>query len=475
MDSAPTKGAADLPIRDASAAPLWLRAAVALLCLCYLVQTLSPLRLNNDGSLCLTMADRAVESGRLIAAYEPIFNDGAVALPGYPSILAALFRTGLTQPWAIILLNLVFISAGMWATMQIARAWGLSAAQRWSLAALSLLSWVVLKHATIPVTESAFFAFSSLAIALACRVSQRTTGGSAAWVATWLLAAALAALAARTRVIGVALAPALLLAVFFPRGTAWRIAEWFLARRALLIGLILGAIAFGIAVIFATRNTAYGIEFVKKYDAIGGTRALYEIPRMRLSDLGLTGLNLPTSVLTSPALARFGLLLQPAVLFAGAVFAVTLARGVWRLRTHADPALAYLLGYAALLLIWPFEDPRFLMPVIPLGLACIMRGWWSDSPGPVGTLARGGGRAWALGYAALGLVSIALTTRISLSGESFPDAYNRGGPFLDTYKAAWGQPHDPQQVVPPLLKALQNHEPRAQRAPSTPATPTPAP
>src|SRR5690242_17716637 len=63
----------------------------------FLLQVFSPLRLNNDAIVLLSMGESAAHGGG--------FSDGglkAVFPPGYPALLAALLRVGLAHPWVIV-------------------------------------------------------------------------------------------------------------------------------------------------------------------------------------------------------------------------------------------------------------------------------------------------------------------------------------------------------------------------------------
>ena len=52
--------------------------------------------------------------------------------------------------------------------------------------------------------------------------------------------------------------------------------------------------------------------------------------------------------------------------------AVLILAGFWARRRRFSPVDAYLLGYFGILFLWPYDDPRFFAPVLPLLFAL---GW----------------------------------------------------------------------------------------------------
>ncbi len=56
----------------------------------------------------------------------------------------------------------------------------------------------------------------------------------------------------------------------------------------------------------------------------------------------------------------------------GAVAAAFILAGFWTRRGRLAPVDAYLLGYFGILFLWPYDDPRFFAPILPLLFAL---GW----------------------------------------------------------------------------------------------------
>ncbi len=420
--------------------------ALGLLVAAYFVQAWTPLRLNNDAVLCMMMADQAVDRGAWIAEYDRTMVSGSVALPGYPSVVAGLIRMGLGQSWALVMLNQVCLLAGIAAAMRICIDWGLSRRESVLVAIGTLLSWIMIKHATLPLTDMMFFALAMNSVMFAQRAAQR--GEENRWIAAWCVAAILAVLATYTRIIGVTLIPALAVALVFPDGAAWRAIERLIARKMVVVGVVVCVIAGAATTIWISSETDYGVELAKRHREMGGIfAAIVTQGDMRLYELGLAVLNLPASAVPLRMVAG--------VYVAGLCVGVALAMGAWRVRKLADPALMFFAAYFAILVAWPFLDPRFLLPVVPLGIACVMLAWKRFNFGKLGRLV---GRALACGYAGLGVIALVMTTKVTFSGEQFPESYNHGGQFEASYQAAWGQPHDASKVMPQVLQVLKRHE-----------------
>lgn len=429
---------------------------LGLLVAAHCLQAFTPLRLNNDALLCMVMADRAVDSDLWIAEYDRTMVSGSVALPGYPTVVAGLMRMGLGQSWALVLFNQLCLLSGIAAAMRICIDWGLSRRESMVVAIGTLLSWIIIKHAALPLTEMMFFALAMNSVMFAQRAAKRGEGRN--WIAAWFAAAILAGLAMCTRIIGVALIPALAVALVFPNGAAWGAIERLMARKLVVASVIVGLLAVAAATIWLSSETDYGVEFTKRHRELGGIfAAIVTQCEMRLYELGLAGLNLPASAVPARMAA--------AVYVAGACVGGLLGLGLWRIRRHADSALMFLSAYFVILIAWPFLDPRFLLHAVPLGIACIMIAWRSFN---VGKLSRLIGWGWVCGYVGLGVAALVMTTRVTFSDDKFPESYNHGGQLQASYQAAWGHPHDPAKVMPQALQVLNRHEPVGKRV-DTPA------
>ena len=81
-----------------------------LLAFCYVLQVFSPLRLNNDAIVLLSIGESVAQGGGFFENGQTLYP------PGYPALLALLIRAGLAHSWAIVGMNVVFLSVGLFAT-----------------------------------------------------------------------------------------------------------------------------------------------------------------------------------------------------------------------------------------------------------------------------------------------------------------------------------------------------------------------
>jgi hypothetical protein len=112
----------------------------------FVFQAFSPLRLNTDAVVLLSMGESAAHGhGFLNNGQKTVFPRG------YPALLAVLMRTGLAHPWAIIGMNIVFLSVGLFATYSLLTRESIeNKTVVLTICSLFLLSFVVIKHITFP-------------------------------------------------------------------------------------------------------------------------------------------------------------------------------------------------------------------------------------------------------------------------------------------------------------------------------------
>jgi hypothetical protein len=134
--------------------------------------------------------------------------------------------------------------------------------------------------------------------------------------------------------------------------------------------------------------------------------------RYRLQEIGELCLNAPAS--------RLGRL-APLIWIAGA--AGIAAVGSYLRRCSLGTVEVYIAAYLFIILIWPYGDARFWVPVLPLilaGLFSVAQPWrftgWK----------RQAGLAYSSGYAVMGLAALAYSSWITFSGANFPRRYGDG-------------------------------------------------
>lgn len=363
-----------------------------------MVQWATPLRLHNDTIVFINMAESAVRGGGFLEHGQTTHFP-----PGYPAMLAALMKLGIFHVWSAIALNFAFLALGLWATAQLVP-------YPRAIVILTLLSFVTLKHYSIPLTDLVFFGVAMLCLLMLQR--ERL-----------LPACFLVLLATAIRHNGIALAPPLV---------------WMLYRRRRVFVLpVIAAVAAA-----SLRITSLLPPFQKTVEGHTLLDSIRQILGFRFLELGEVAVNIP-AVALPPA--------GPAILaFVGMLVLSLIAAGIWmRPRKFLGPVELFFLGYAAILFIWPWYDPRFWLPVLPL-----LFGYAGSALRRLPSQAL---LVYTMVFSMIGLAVLAQSIRITFAGADFPEAYGNAQ-FHDTYCAFYRScSFDPRQVYPDGLRMLQQY------------------
>jgi hypothetical protein len=425
-----------------------IRCLLVLLAATYLLQMLSPLRLNTDAIAFLTMGESAA------SGHGFLFRGQSTHFPlGYPIMLAGLDRAGLGASWAFIGLNCLFASAAVGSSYALyRRAFGVSGQVAELLCALVLLCWVLVKHVTLPTSDVAFLGWTSLAL-LACNQAERIRNSRRA--RTLAVAGALVIASVATRTAGIALLPAFLWACLLPElqslslNSCFRnLIAWGKGHILLVlagIGLLLFALVGAAQLILPM---AYVREATGVFGSLGGPLSAFSwIVKHRLLEWGELATNVPAARI--PSMASL-------VPFVGALALGLVLCGLFLRRWKIKSMEIFFLAYLFILLCWPYHDARFLLPVVPLAI-----GWLTMLGARLSPQWRVAMAIWAALFVVTGLLSLSYSTRISLSGNQFPEVYGSDERMKSTYRAAFGQGIEPAELDSDMLALLQRYERRA--------------
>lgn len=390
--------------------------AVGLLSLGYCLQLLSPLRLNTDVVRILVLAH-----SRLGTAGFPGPEHTDQYPPGLPFLLSALWSSGLTGAHWMLLLNLasLAVSCAVWWLIA-----GDSLSRTSKLIGLLvfLASWCTVKHSTLLLTDLPALALVSLALFLLMKLHRPGTSNQPV-IAVVACCACILAIAVRTS--SIALIPALVAVGLF------RPQLWAAVRshpRAVFLGLLcilaLGAFGIWMAHPWAHRQFAAPGSY-------GQSLVLFAAQEDRLSRLlgilGYRGKELISLVTNTPMVA------MPPALAAliGALGFSALCIAAWKTRDTLLPISVFVVSQLMILVVWPFEDPRFLMGIMPFAVLLLLTTGWFERPRYANL-----GRAWLGGYVLLGCTSMIYSSWLSLSGHHFGDRFGNGSK-RESYAAAW--------------------------------------
>jgi hypothetical protein len=240
-----------------------------------------------------------------------------------------------------------------------------------------------------------------------------------------VIAAALAAAAFFVRTIGAALFLAVAVALL-----ETQVARRFLGRRAAVVLLTIGvglAACFGIVhrQRIASPWYAGALSYLNTPRPL---RTTEEIAWWRIGEVGELAQNVSSTALapTTPTLpidsispsVMATLLLRSVRIPIGCIAIVLILVGQWSRRRQFSPVDGYLLAYVGILLIWPFDDTRFLAPVLPLLLTL---GWLGlRSVMPQGPKLRRFAVAYSAIFCFFGALALCDSLRVAYSERQRP-------------------------------------------------------
>lgn len=391
--------------------------ALVLIGCTYLLQICTPLRLNYDAVVLLGIADEAARDGSYT------YHGAITQYPrGYPFLVRALESSGMAASWSFVGMNLLFLAAGLIAIGCIyRRGLGLSNNVTMVLCGMALLSYVIVKHVTLPLSDLPFFGTCVCALAAMSECARDPRR-----LRTWLpLSIGLTLAATTLRTAGVALVPPLLWLVAMAAvrcsrlvGRVWK----------MTLASTLASTAAGVA--WAVGRTAYFRETVESFrneaSATSIVWALASNAWVHFLEGGEAFINIP--IAKAPGLFHF---LYP---YAGIVMVAFSVYSIFALRRRIGPVEIFAASYLLLLFGYAGYDARYWMPVLPILFGLCARTLVQTRLPEILTAAGPVYASWVL---ITGLAALAHSSRISLAGDRFPDLYGDGA-LRDTYRVALG-------------------------------------
>jgi hypothetical protein len=401
---------------------LWL--ILGLLVLAYFLQLFTPLRTNTDAITFLEIAASASDGHGFLTQGEPSHYP-----PGYPLLLVGLDRVGLACSAVLVGLNLLSLAIGLVSAAYILhRSFRLEEEAILTIMILTLLCWVLIKHVTLPISDIPYLGVGLASVAVLTWAEEVGPRRKPFAIAIGLMASGLG-LSIRT--IGIALLPAVAVAVVGPPRTAtgrlriWLGGDW---RRWLLVTVgMLGAVVAGFVVLSRTK---YVHEMAVDW------RGWIMLGRYRLGDWG--------ELLVNTSLAKLPERVYGPVLLLGILAGLWVALGL-AARRRVEVVDAYVGTYVGILLVWPYEDARFWLPVFPLLVAYAWKAYQSVEHWPG---IRWAARAYVGAYALFGVAALVYSSWLSLSGDRFGERYGAG-----VYRASYREVYGSGQGVHPDPKA----------------------
>jgi len=423
-----------------------LKWALAVLGVLYLINCFTPLRLHID----------AIRYFRLEQCMEYRCAPGSIGagdyLPyGYTFLLLTLSKLGILRSFAIVLMNCFYLFAGLGL---LRKTLGLSlkddpynrgSVNTFVFLILVLLNWSMIKFMSHPLSEMQFIFFSFSALyTFQQYILERK------W---WLLALAfgLCFVTILTRTAGIALLPAFLFSLVWTRRD--RLIH-FAKNHKVALGLVLAlGLAGFVGVFFFSKQL--GITFYTSF-VTGGAR--HDMVGFVTTNLGYHFQEM-TELLINASSAKVYRYMNPAagkVVFVG-LGIIFLAWCIYNLVKKRDrfPVVvrSYLVFYLLLIFNWPFYDPRFLVPVLPIIFAVLLLSR------PLNGFLRTARSLYLSFYVVLGVLSVLFYTYTSTNKEALSRT-QANGVFRNEYETVFfGKPQSDtaRRIDPEILDLLRHY------------------
>jgi hypothetical protein len=402
------------------------------LILLYLVNCLTPLRLHVDTIRYFGLKD-CLESecppGRAENDYLPF---------GYTAFLFILSKFGILKSFTIVLMNCIYLFASLYMLKKIFK----DSLNAWVLFFFVLLNWCVIKHVVAPLSEIQFTFFS-----IASLYAFRVYSLERKW---WqlVLSIALCILCILTRTAGIALFMALMFSLVW---LYWKQLKDFIRTHKLLVGI---GIASLVAVVFFADEL--GLTYYTSFVTSGAQQDLgtFIITNLKyhFEEVGQLVLNIPSNKVYNYISPGIG---QSIFILVG-VAALLLCGYLIFIRKNTIPFVvkAYLAFYCVLIFNWPFYDPRFFVPVVPVLIAALLQVpfRWKQPLKILGIL-------YLAFYAVMGIIGAGYNTYTSLDKKKMARTH-ANGVYRNEYETVmFGKPlsDTAQRIDPIILDILKRH------------------
>lgn len=411
-----------------------LKAVSFILIAIYLVNCITPLRLHVDSIRYYWLKDCMDHH------CEPGTPGADDYLPfGYTFLLLALSKLGILKSMTIVLVNCFFLFSSIYFVKKIFKA----TPSIYIIIPVILLNWSIIKFAIHPLSEMQFMFFSLASLALFQRYQAEKK-----W---WLLGGSLVlcVLAILTRTAGIALFGALIFTLFLGY---WKQLKEFFAKHKLLLAL--GILSFVGIIVFAKQlGLTYYTGFVTR--SAGDDPMAFFINNFKhhFEEIAELWINFPANKVymflpgnTGPLL----FMLLGFLLLALSIYLIYIRKNNTPLSVKV-----YLAFYTILIFNWPFFDPRFFVPILPLFVAAILQ-LPTPKKQPVKVLAY----LFLAGYIAGGLIAVGYTTYTSLDKKVMARKQANGVYRNEYEQHMFGKPltDTAKKMDPAILSILDRHD-----------------
>ncbi len=329
---------------------------------------------------------------------------------GYTALLLALSKLGILRSFSIIFINCIYLLCGLYFVRRIFA----YIQSPFFLFVLVLLNWTVIKFVDHPLSELQYLFFSMASIYAFYQYSGNKK------MINLLMAFLFAALAFLTRTVGVALLAALC------AGLIWEFRRQLIGlirRNKILVAIL--ALCLIAVLIFSKQlglNHYTGVMSKQFQEGVHFSQIL-KWHFLEWGELFINTSSIKFSGYLPPPWGIGIFLFAGLICFSGFIYICFIKR-------NRIPFIvkAYLFFYMVLMFNWPFYDPRFWVPVIPLIAAVIAQTSFQENKS-----FRIIASVFLVLYTAFGIVSMIYMTYTSLNRKIFART-EAGGVYRNEYE-----------------------------------------
>lgn len=384
----------------------WIGCILALL---YLANCYTPFRLHIDTMRYFAIKD-CIELG-----CSPDSEAAKDYLPfGYTALLLGLSKAGVLSSFTIVLINCIFLFASLYI---ICKMFGASL-NGYFFSVLVLLNWTIVKFTIHPLSEMQYLFLSIASLYFFNRFIKEKE------IFPLLMSFLFAALAFITRTVGITLVAAFVVSLLWEYRK--KLIAFILKNKPIFISVLLAVIVVGVFSRQLGLNH-YLMVFSKQFNE-GVTFS--EVLRWHFIEWTEISVNIPFTKVVDymPSLVKILFLIGGVILFVGTLI-------ILFLRRLEIPFVlsSYLIFYSLLIFNWPFYDPRFWVPILPICVAIIVQTPISFNKSK---MLKWGLVTMTVMYSLLGVMSVGYFTYTSFSKSALART-QANGVFRKEYEAAF--------------------------------------
>jgi hypothetical protein len=317
---------------------------------------------------------------------------------GYTTLLLIFSKLGILKSFSIILINCIYVFAGLYFIKKIFE----QQVHTYLLIVVVLFNWVLIKFVTHPLSEMQYIFFSSASLYCFYLYRQKNSYFYLG------LSFVLCILTIFTRTVGIALVPTLIF------GVAWQHKEELKRiinkNKALLV--IVAALCVALVFLARALKIVDYTNLLKGPLSQGVGHFLGTNLQNHFTELAEVFINLPSNKVMTYLPSSLGTIAFVAL---GVCCFAWFMYGTFSKRSNIPFFIrVYLLFYSFIILNWPYYDPRFWVPILPLIAAVILRTPFNSKP-----IIKAFGRLYLAVYLALGVFAALYSVYIGFDKERF--------------------------------------------------------